>query len=182
MDAKATIFSLDIRNFKKSGEKILDSAILLKDEDLYSYHILVSVGFEILLKSIIAAKICLSSNRTNEDDILNEIIKELKCFGHDLEKIFNEVFKYFPQLKTNLKISQIKKIENEFLYEYRIILKNNECVSIKDFEGVRYQSFANKKNVLLQAPQEHELYFIGKFKEELKKIYDNLYKKLPKPM
>ena len=179
MNVKIIIFVSDIRSFKEMGDQILKTATQLK-EDIYSYHILVSTGVEVLLKSLIAAKICLDSQRGGEKEILKEIKNNLISFDHNIDKIFTKVFEYFPEFKNNLEISQIERFQNDFLYEYRIILNDGKTVPIKDSESARYQSFAKNRNALAQAPQGHEIEFINNLKEESNKIYKRLVSEVRK--
>lgn len=167
------VLSCDVRNLKSVGEELLDSVFSLKEKGNFnSCHILISIGFELLLKSLIAAKLTLDNKNKSEEDILRIINDELKKLGHQFDKIFDAVNK-FSSIKENLQISKIEKFRNEFICEYRLLNNNNKLIMyIKDFESIRYQSLSSSKNVLVQRLTDKEIDFIKKFKEECQKIYE----------
>lgn len=167
-----TVLSCDVRNLKSVGEELLDSVFSLKEKGNFnSCHILISIGFELILKSLIAAKLTLDNKNKSEENILRIINDELKKLGHQFDKIFDAVSK-FSSIKENLQISKIEKFNNEFICEYRLLNNNELIMSIKDFESIRYQSLSSFKNSLVQGLTDEEIDFIKKFKEECQKIYE----------
>jgi phosphotransferase system HPr-like phosphotransfer protein len=167
---KSVIFYCDIKPFKEFGEELLDIAACLKDK-CGVYHVLLSLGVEILLKSIVALDIYLESKKNTEQEIREEITNALKKLGHELDKIFEKIFKKHEMFKSELNISEIKKVQNDFLSDFRIKFNDHQIFSIKNLEGIRYLSFAKNKTIFIQCPTEQEIEFIKKIKNAINKIF-----------
>jgi|GEM_PF-7061977 len=118
---------------------------------VHSFSLLASQATELLLKSIIATRICLENNGKPTKEILLTINKKIKPLLHQLDKIFNEV----PELKKALKISNIRKynanVDKDLLVdEFRFTIEldgEQKEISIKNLEGARYGVLAAKKDL-----------------------------------
>ena len=146
----------EVEYFKLMGGDFAKSALLLFEtkektrewsDYIYSFNLLVSQALETLLKSIIATRICLNKNNKSVEEIHCAIGKELRCLGHKIDNIFNEV----PELKKALNIISIERSDNKFPQDEFIFTINEsgkvKKFSIKNLEGIRYGSFARKRNL-----------------------------------
>jgi len=181
----------DVGYLKSMGEDFVKSALLLfktKEKTgewsdyVYSFNLLVSQALETLPKSIIATRICLNKNNRSIKEIHYMISKELKCLGHKLDNIFNEV----PELKKELNIINIERSDNKFPQDEFIFTINEsgkiKKFSIKNLEGVRYGSFARKRNLGASYDSgvkkflQNLMDVVLKIQEELIQDFDKKYK------
>jgi len=175
---------VEIEYLKKIGENLIESALFLCNNDLnncrnnriHAFNLLISQSFEILPKSIIAMNIYLKKKSLSMDKIEGNIDKELKSLSHNLDKIFNKL----PKLKSSLSISEIKKFKNDFVNEFRFVIKTNtnqknqiKTIPIKHLEGIRYGSLSGQKNVIVCCNND-----VMDLAKNLKNEVDKIFKKL----
>lgn len=152
------VVAANLHHFDFIGDSFLKSAQLLSDNKegslhAQSFHLLVSLAFEIFPKEIIAARICFDHKddfNISLPEIEAKIIQALKVPRHDLEKVFNQL----PELKSELGIKSISKFPDmktvvKLVSAYRFDMTNGDILFVKDFEGVRYGSFTEKRDVVL---------------------------------
>ncbi len=149
-------------SFTKSAELLLQNSN--SSEHSQSFHLLVSVAFELFPKVMIACDVCmLNENNINmtEGQIRELVNKEMRKAGHGLDKLLMR----YPGLLEKMKIEEINKIpdnnsnsEERFVSEYQIKLRDNPyIISIKDVEAVRYGSFSSNRDIMLDCTQDEKL-------------------------
>jgi len=170
---------VDINYFKRIGEKFLESAFLLANQEkfenhIYAFNLLIIQAMENLGKSVVALRILINSGKNEEKKIREEIDKELIEINHNLDKIFDKL----PEIKNVLNIDKIEKHNSQFLNEYRIKFKDNqyqEPIRIKSLESARYGSFSHSKDVVSTNYDKNDvLKFLNKYKIEVDKLYKDL--------
>jgi len=167
-----------INYFKLIGEKILESAFLLAQQDkfskvhIYSFNLLISQAIEILGKSLVAVKV-LSDNSKLAGGEINE---KLKSLGHKLDKIFEEL----PEVKQELMIKNIELHKTQFLNEYFFEVNKNKIIRIKDLESARYSSLASSKDVSVTDDRNCVLPFLRKYRKKIDRLYNEYKSKIKK--
>jgi len=129
------------KNKKENGSGIYFNTI----------NLLASQALELLPKSLIAIRICLSKNNNSLEEIHRAINKKLGCLGHELDDIFEEV----PELKMALGVVKVERINSKtskdtIIDEFRFTIKNDsrsKIIHIKNLEGARYGLFAKNKDI-----------------------------------
>lgn len=146
--------------FKNTTKKFLEDSILLKNNSetcTPTFHLLSSIAFELLPKTLIAFDVCLkykdkSKFSISENDIINEIGERMIKYGHNLKNLYND----FPDLLSFLNIEYINEFplkkdedkKNCFVWQYNFKIKGivNE-IMIKHPEGIKYGEFARQKDI-----------------------------------
>ncbi len=185
------VFAASVEFFYNTAKKFKDDAIFLKkntDTCTPSFHLLSSLVIELLPKVLIALDVCLKYKEKNElelkqNDLIDEISKEMNKFGHNLDKIFNN----FPDLMNHLKIKNIEEFppkedtgeKNYFVWQYNFDL--SDCVNpimIKNIEAIRYGDFAKKSDVATNCVDDNKIIdflekldsYVNQKKEEVRNI------------
>lgn len=145
------VFAAHLGYFLSTALKYKNDAIKIKENDFGkctpSFHLLSSLAFELLPKVLLGYDICIKykdSKEIKEEEVLKEIYKEFKNYGHDIEKLYLN----FPDLLRYLNVKNIICFKNEYVWEYRVNLNDSDkYIAIKDIEAIRYGSFAANKDV-----------------------------------
>ncbi len=144
-DARLTL--IEIRYLWWIGNSYVEGVCDLQKTNpgnFVSMELLSSQALEILIKSYLGSKICVE-NKEKETRCLELILDEMfRSFGHNIKRLLNKD----NFLKNELKILDIKKVNNGFVSDYRVTLKNKSVLSFKELESVRYGSFAKNINVV----------------------------------
>lgn len=93
-----------------------------------SILIMISYAFELILK----AELVFSSKNNN----INDLDKELRQFGHNIENIIDELKK--RKLLPLMKISGYKVNSNGSFKQYTVIFKDKKEIIVEDFVDIRY--------------------------------------------
>ena len=154
------IFSSSIEFFYNTAKKFKEDAIFLKknsDTCTPSFHLLSSLAIELLPKVLLSLDVCLKykdkkDHEISQDNLIQEISKEMNRFGHNLEKLY----KNFPGLISFLGIKNIEEFppkgvvnkRDYFVWQYNFDVSDSiNPIMIKNIEAIRYGSFANKPDV-----------------------------------
>jgi hypothetical protein len=147
------IFSAELGQLLGHARKYKDDAILIKKSTNTcspSFHLLSSLAFELFPKLLIGYDVCLKYKDKNKEEISDVIIRKeiadgMRHFEHNIAKLYN----HFPDLMRELNIKSIKKFQNPYIWEYRVILNGSDYeIGIKDVEAARYGPFANNMDIL----------------------------------
>jgi hypothetical protein len=160
--ACAELHHLDFiaNSFVKSAQLLLNNRD--GSEHSQSFHLLVSMAFELLPKVIIGCNVCLlyqNDTKITVEEIRAKIVDEHRKMGHNLKKLFEK----FPDLMNELDIEAVTKIPDDptkewFVSEYRFKLKGEDyLLSIKDVEAVRYGTFAQQRDVALDGTGDEKI-------------------------
>jgi len=154
------VFASSVSFFKNTAKKFAEDSVLLKNSTATctpTFHLLSSIAFELLPKTLVAFDVCLKyKNETessiSQDDIINEIGERMTNYNHDLSKLYND----FPGLLSFLDIENINEFplkkdrdkRSYFVWQYNFKIKGfvNE-IMIKHPEGIKYGGFARQKDV-----------------------------------
>ncbi|MCL9971921.1 MAG: hypothetical protein NBV63_00745 [Candidatus Pacebacteria bacterium] len=126
-------------------------------EYLQSFHLLVSVAFELYPKVIVGHEVCLKhlKHENNIDLTVNalrdEIVKEQKRNCHNLKSAFEANLLLMDKLGIE-SISRVPENPSKewFVSEYRFKIKDHPyLLSIKDVEAVRYGSFSSNQDLAI---------------------------------
>lgn len=130
----------------------------LQIENLDSKVVLSTLAIELLVKSSIAAEICLHNINGTEDQINNLIDRKFKSISHNFKKIFNES----QTLKEKMDIEGIERVNHTgFVDEFRIKLSNEEFpLLFKTLEASRYGAFSSNKDFFIFANRQKEDNFL----------------------
>ena len=146
------VFNADLGYLVSKAKTYKRDTLRLKDNKFNSctpsFHLLSSLVFELFPKVLIGYEICIKhkdNTSITEEDIREEIRKKMRGYNHHLDKLY----KKFPDLMEYLDINEISEFKGDYVWEYRVKLNASEGeVLLKDFEAIRYGSFANSKDVL----------------------------------
>ncbi len=147
------VLCADVRSFFVSGKQYAkDAALLRENSPAYtpSFHLLSSLSFELLPKTLIGCEVCLRRKGEEGDASLSykireEISSEMSKFGHDIRRLYEN----FPDLMRAVKIEKIDAFKNGYMSEYRIKLEDMDyLVCIKDIEAARYKSFSKNMDIV----------------------------------
>lgn len=131
-------------------------------EHSQSFHLLVSMAFELFPKTIIGCETCLlhqNDVHLTVDEIRAKIVEEHRKSGHNLKKLFEK----YPDLMKELEIEAVTRVPDDdskewFVSEYRFKIKNYDyLLSIKDVEAVRYGSFSQNRDVAMDCTGDEKI-------------------------
>jgi hypothetical protein len=149
--ASYQVFAADLGYFESTARKYKLGALKIKDNNFSSctpaFHLLSTIAFELFPKVLIGYNICLKykgNEIIDADKIRLEIYKEIKKYSHKLDKLYKD----FPDLIKYLDIKNISEFKNGYVWEYRIIFNNKKEIQLKDIEAVRYESFAQHRDIM----------------------------------
>jgi hypothetical protein len=132
-----------------------------------SMELLSAQAIELLLKSYLGSKICIDNKEKDQSLIESLVDKMFRGFGHNIENLLNQD----SDLKNQLKILSVEKVNNGFVSDYRITLKNKHILSFKELESVRYGAFAKNVNIVNGFLEKDQIVFL----QELSKfIHDKI--------
>ncbi|HMP19282.1 MAG TPA: hypothetical protein PJ997_03030 [Candidatus Paceibacterota bacterium] len=158
------LIMIGVRYMWWTGNSFLESVLELdntKSNNTVTSELLLTQSLELLLKSYFATEICIKNrdkDRKCVELMLNEFFRK---FGHDMVKLLNND----AYLKNMLDISDVGKIENDFVSDFRISLNNSYVLSFKELESVRYGVFAKNQNLLNGPVSQNNLSFLKKLSE-----------------
>lgn len=153
------VFACDLGFLERRARRYKEDAFFIRENYSSgcspSFHLLSILALELFAKTLIGFEVCKSKDclTKTEDDIRNGIVREMKRHNHKLDKLY----KHFPDLLEKLNIKDIYEFKNDYVWDYRIELKDNKQIILKHIEGIRYGSFAKNRDVMTMCDGDEEI-------------------------